>query len=283
LDDQLSAHHASTHPLGTAGRVIQLGITRAQIDPLAATRGHHQTLLWLGQLLISQCHTPNAMAITRASLAAPTDAANNPHTLVSQTRTDRYAQHTPPAATTSANGQHQRSTPLPGSEWMCESHVLASTGGTVHTHQRRTVANYVRLRELAPKLPFIPVLQGDTAASYERCADLYERAGVDLAALPLVGVGSVCRRQHTVEVERIVRSLAARRYHLHAFGVKVLGLGRYADGLSSSDLAAWSFRGRHVPGCSPSHRTESNCLHFALAWHDRLRDSLDALAGGVAA
>lgn len=37
---------------------------------------------------------------------------------------------------------------------------------------------------------------------------------------------------------------------------------------------AWSFRGRHVPGCSPTHRTESNCLHFALAWHDRLLQAL---------
>lgn len=82
------------------------------------------------------------------------------------------------------------------------------------------------------------------------------------------------RRQHTAEVEQIMRSLAARGYLLHAFGAKVLGLGRYADAISSSDSASWSFRGRYVPGCSPSHRSESNCLRFALAWHTRLLTSL---------
>jgi hypothetical protein len=71
------------------------------------------------------------------------------------------------------------------------------------------------------------------------------------------------RHQHTIEVEQIMRTLAARRLRLHGFGVKTTGLSRYAEVLSSSDSMAWSFRGRHVPGCSPSHRTESNCLHFA--------------------
>lgn len=161
---------------------------------------------------------------------------------------------------------------------MIEPHVLARTGGTVAIHQRRTVDNYLRLRELAPDLPFIPVLQGDTITSYHHCADRYERAGINLTALPLVGVGSVCRRQHTAEVEQIMRSLAARGLRLHGFGVKTTGLVRYATVLASADSMAWSFRGRHVPGCSPSHRTESNCLHFALAWHDRLQRSLAPVA-----
>lgn len=78
------------------------------------------------------------------------------------------------------------------------------------------------------------------------------------------------RRQHTVEVERIVRSLAARGYKLHAFGAKVLGLARYADAIASSDSASWSLRGRHMPGCTSTHRSESNCLRFALDWHTRL-------------
>lgn len=166
-------------------------------------------------------------------------------------------------------------TPLSSSEWMVEPHVLARTGATVETHQRRTVTNYLRLRELAPDLPFIPVVQDDTASSYERCADLYERSGVDLAELPLVGVGSVCRRQHRAEVEQIMRSLAARGLRLHGFGIKTTGLARYATALASADSMAWSFRGRHVPGCTPSHRTEANCLRFALAWHDRLLRSLE--------
>lgn len=135
------------------------------------------------------------------------------------------------------------------------------------SHQQRTLANYLRPREMAPEVPIIPVLQGQSLSDYQWCVDSYERHGVNLAALPLVGVGSVCRRQHTAEVEQILRSLAARGYRLHAFGTKILGLGRFADAIASSDSAAWSFRGRYVPGCTPSHRSESNCQRFALAWH----------------
>src|SRR6266700_1518806 len=39
--------------------------------------------------------------------------------------------------------------------------------------------------------PFLPVLQGWSRDDYHRCVDLYLRAGVDLTAGPLVGVGSV--------------------------------------------------------------------------------------------
>jgi hypothetical protein len=42
---------------------------------------------------------------------------------------------------------------------------------------------------------------------------------VDLATLPLVGVGSVCRRQHSREVEQIIWALAGRGLRLHTFGV----------------------------------------------------------------
>jgi hypothetical protein len=86
------------------------------------------------------------------------------------------------------------------------------------------------------------------------------------------------RSQHTADVEQIMRTLAARGLRLHGFGVKTTGLSRYAEVLSSSDSAAWSLRGRYVPGCTPSHRTESNCLRFALAWHDRLLRSLHPAA-----
>jgi hypothetical protein len=86
------------------------------------------------------------------------------------------------------------------------------------------------------------------------------------------------RRQHTAEVEQIMRTLAARGLRLHGFGVKTTGLSRYAEVLASSDSMAWSYRGRFAPGCTPSHRTESNCVHFALAWHDRLLRSLHPAA-----
>ncbi|WP_216209809.1 deazapurine DNA modification protein DpdA family protein [Amycolatopsis aidingensis] len=166
-------------------------------------------------------------------------------------------------------------------DWMCEQHILKRTGLTIREHQRRTVRNFLRLRELAPDLPTLPVLQGWTAADYQRCADLYELSGIDLASEPLVGIGTVCRRQHRADVEHIVRTFASRNLRLHGFGVKIGGIGRYAEALSSSDSASWSRRGRYVPGCGPSHRTESNCLRFALSWYRQIHSTL-ASAGASA-
>jgi len=91
---------------------------------------------------------------------------------------------------------------------------------SVAEHQARTVANLTQLRELAPDLPFIPVLQGYTLPDYLRCADLYAAAGIDLTREPLVGLGSVCRRQATREVHAIVTAIHARGItRLHGFGV----------------------------------------------------------------
>jgi hypothetical protein len=124
-------------------------------------------------------------------------------------------------------------------DWMCEPIVIsggtvagqrfAGTGLTVAEHQRRTVANYAQLRDLAPDLPIIPVVQGDTPDAYRRCVELYDRLiGVDLTAAPLVGVGSVCRRQATGEAGRILTALHAHGVtRLHGFGFKTLGLTQH--------------------------------------------------------
>lgn len=165
-------------------------------------------------------------------------------------------------------------------DWMTEPAVRARTGLSVRAHLRRTVDSLLRLRDLASDLPFIPVLQGDSVHDYHRCADMFERAGIDLTRERLVGIGSVCRRQHTNQVEQIMRSLAHRNIRLHGFGVKTTGLARFADALVSADSAAWSLRGRHVPGCSPSHRSESNCLRSALAWHHNLTKKFDSSGSG---
>jgi hypothetical protein len=132
------------------------------------------------------------------------------------------------------------------------------------------VANLVALRELAPEVPFVPVVQGWTLADYLRCVEMYLRAGIDLVAEPLVGVGSVCRRQSTEEIESIMRTLAGLGLRLHGFGVKVRGLELYGGCLSSADSMAWSFRARRsapLPGCV-GHKNCANCLRYALLWRD---------------
>nr|WP_244180862.1 hypothetical protein [Amycolatopsis pretoriensis] len=155
---------------------------------------------------------------------------------------------------------------------MCEDTILARTGLDVAQHQELTINNYLQLRSLDSELPFIPVLQGQTIEDYHRCADRYEQRGVDLAVAPVVGVGSICRRQHTAEVEGVVRSLAQRGYRLHAFGAKTLGLARYADNIVSSDSLAWSFAARWEPPLAEcrGHRRCNNCVKFALRWRQKI-------------
>jgi hypothetical protein len=94
------------------------------------------------------------------------------------------------------NGNLEWAAPM---DWMCEPVMLAKTGLDVPDHQRRTVDNFLRLRDLAPDLPFIPVIQGWGIEDYLRCIDLYAAAGIDLMTYPTVGLGSVCRRQATTE------------------------------------------------------------------------------------
>lgn len=162
-------------------------------------------------------------------------------------------------------------------DWMCEPRVRAATGLAVADHQRRTVDNYLELLALAPEVPWVPVLQGWGVAEYWRHADEYARAGVDLAALPRVGVGSVCRRQAVTSGGTIFATLAAAGLKLHGFGVKLTGLALSAGHLASADSLAWSFsatKNPPLPGCP--HRHCNNCLRYALDWRAAVAARLPA-------
>jgi hypothetical protein len=156
-------------------------------------------------------------------------------------------------------------------DWMCEPFVVAKTGLTVIEHQARTVTSVLELRSIAPDLPWIPVLQGWALDDYRRCIDLYSDHGLDLSAEPLVGLGSVCRRQSRAELEDICTALAAEGLRLHGFGVKTLGLDRYARHLHSADSMAWSYNARrHPPLAGHTHQSCANCLVWALRWRTRV-------------
>jgi hypothetical protein len=171
-------------------------------------------------------------------------------------------------------------------DWMCEPIVInggvvngqrfAGTHLSVTEHQRRTVLNFAKLREMAPDLPIIPVVQGFTRDDYLRCVDLYhDLIGVDLTTMALVGLGSVCRRQATTEATAIITALRAVGLHrLHGFGFKTLGLH---NPLTSADSMAWSDTARklHQPAlaeCARAnrHRNCANCLPYALTWRRRV-------------
>jgi hypothetical protein len=167
-------------------------------------------------------------------------------------------------------------------DWMCEPWIIAKTGLSVREHQERTVTNYLDLRDRGP---FIPVLQGWDEADYHRCVDLYTEAGVDLTTEPLVGLGTVCRRQNTQAIACVVGSLAARGLRLHGFGMKSRGVARVGHLLASADSLAWSSRARNEWHherrrlCGGEHRGGcANCLPWALRWRQRVVDGLGLFA-----
>jgi hypothetical protein len=169
-------------------------------------------------------------------------------------------------------------------DWMCEPFVLSKTGLSVKEHQARTVASLLELRALAPAssgVRWLPVLQGFSLAQYLECLEAYDKAGVDLRNEPVVGIGSVCRRQHTAEAEETIRRLVDEyALRLHGFGFKITGLRALGRVLTSSDSMAWSFDARRKlpmeghdkpgPNRRSGHKCCNNCLDFALDWRDEV-------------
>lgn len=157
-------------------------------------------------------------------------------------------------------------------DWMCEPRVREKTQKSVEEHQQLTIDNYKELLNLAPELPWVPVLQGWGFGDYWRHVDAYERAGFNLKSLPLVGVGSVCRRQSAISGPLIVSTISdTTGIKLHGFGFKLTGLDLVSDKLTSADSMAWSFAARKrppLPGCT--HQACNNCLKWALKWRSQV-------------
>ena len=151
-------------------------------------------------------------------------------------------------------------------DWMCEPMILAQTGLSIETHQLRTIVSYLHLNTIAPDIPWIPVLQGWELDDYLDHIDQYARFGIDLTNLPLVGVGSVCRRQNTDEAREIFEGIHDEGISIHGFGVKKTGLRAFAHAMASTDSMAWSFRGRRDPLPTCAHNQCQNCIVFAQKW-----------------
>lgn len=160
-------------------------------------------------------------------------------------------------------------------DWMCEEGMREQTGLSVAAHQERTLKSFQRLSDLAPAVPWLPTLQGWERDDYLRHWEAYEHAGIRLEGR-LVGVGTLCRRQHTAPALEIL--FALQPLALHAFGFKRQGLKSAAHLLHAADSFAWSFRARRaapLPGCT-THKNCANCLRFALKWR---QETLLGIAG----
>lgn len=128
-------------------------------------------------------------------------------------------------------------------DYMCDPGTLKTTGLGVLEHQRRTVESAVTLRDLAPELQWLPVLQGAGVADYLRHLAMYQEAGIPTDR-PL-GLGSIVRRQHRAEVAHLARELVERGAStLHGLGVKATGVRMLGRSLTSADSIAWSYWAR---------------------------------------
>jgi len=164
-------------------------------------------------------------------------------------------------------------------DWMCEPFVLKKTGKTIEEHQQLTIDNFLTLRNTAPDLPFIPVLQGWTPDDYLRHVDMFAAAGVNLTEEPRVGIGSVCRRANSNQMAKTIIRLHNDGLKLHGFGIKTLGLMKYGFALTSSDSLAWSYSAMYADGkmCHTEHNAKkcSNCMAWAELWADDVVLSID--------
>ena len=178
-------------------------------------------------------------------------------------------------------------------DWMVEPLVREGGGGkdsavgtglSVIQHQIKTVANCARLMELAPEINWCPVLQGWEPQDYFDHLEMYEGFGIKLREQPIVGVGSICRRQATDEISNLLRDLHAEGLKLHGFGVKKGGLAKGAQYLESADSLAWSYAARRSPdeigfeNCRETHQNCANCLYYALLWRYQLLQEVECVS-----
>ncbi len=111
--------------------------------------------------------------------------------------------------------------------------------------QRRIALTVERAAEAIQRRPEVrwrPVLQGWEPDDYLRCWELYEKAGI----VPK-GVGTLCRRNQTRQIARIMTEIRAERpgFRYHLFGVKLSALKEapIRQTAASIDTAAWSMAG----------------------------------------
>lgn len=131
-------------------------------------------------------------------------------------------------------------------DWMCEPDQVKRTGLTVREHIRRTVENYLYICELLVSdyshinSYCMPVIQGWELEDYHDCLDLYADYGL---LTPYMAVGSVCRRNQTSDILKIIQSIKGLLPDLkiHGLGVKKQVVDAEGQLLYSADSAAAQF------------------------------------------
>lgn len=133
-------------------------------------------------------------------------------------------------------------------DYPCEPEILSRYGRSVRDHQHMTTAAtaecIVRAEERDIDGEPVAVLQGWELQDYLHHIDQLSDEGL---LTEHIGIGSVCRRNQTQNIRRIVKTIRKElpsRHKLHAFGVKneILNDRATRESLWSADTTAWYFR-----------------------------------------
>lgn len=158
-------------------------------------------------------------------------------------------------------------------DYVCEPNILKNMATSQRIEQ--SIEN-AKILCTAPFSGFLPVIQGWAVEDYLYCAKRMEDESL---VLPVMGIGSICRRGSQGEIVAIVAALANRlpKVKFHAFGVKINTLnynnGEILNYLVSLDTAAWQFNEKdELGGWRPrSHREISKRL---IGYRDKLNQKL---------
>lgn len=152
-------------------------------------------------------------------------------------------------------------------DWMCEESVRKKTGKSIKYHQDKTIESFLLLTRIAPHLPWLPVLQGQSLEDYLNHYQMYRNIGY---TGNLFGLGSVCRRASSAEIVELVIILHSLGLEIHGFGVKTTALDKIANNLATADSMAWSYAARYSPPhtklCT-THKNCANCYFYAKYWY----------------
>jgi hypothetical protein len=127
-------------------------------------------------------------------------------------------------------------------DYACEPGVDRRTWRTNTARIEATIVNDAACRAVAPDLPWLSVLQGDTLA--ERDYDLAQRQACSLVPATRAGMGSICGRPfpHARRVLDWYRThLPGVRFHVFGMDCRVLDGGHYTDIVASWDSYAWNW------------------------------------------
>jgi len=138
-------------------------------------------------------------------------------------------------------------------DWMCEETQLKKTGKTITEHQQLSLENQIKLYELLedswikPHCGLIGTIQGWDIPEY---IDHIDQLREHDMILPRMGIGSICRRGESDNIEAVCKAIRKELpdTHLHGFGVKNVVLRRPSmyDYLDSVDSLAWCWAGWRV-------------------------------------